>query len=490
MFKHVLVQDAAYSTLLRDTRQQLHARIANVLEEQFPDSAEAQPELLAHHCTQAGLTAKAVDYEHKAGELAIRRSAMTEAVAHFTKALALLTRLPESAARQRREFRLQLEHAGALVRASGWASPQTGQAYSRACELSRVAEGISQLELISALSGLRQFRVNRSDLVAARDTAEEMQRIADGRHDKAARDVAHRALGNVLMFQGDFDRALAHLALALAHYDPAMNESPIFLGQANGRVATLSFTAWIRLIQGHFTDALARSREALDGARDLSNPYSLAFALHANCLFHQVAGHSGAVGERSALLVSLATEQGFPHLLATGTFFQGWAAFASGEIETGMVGMHQGLAAKQAGGAEIKVPYYLGLLANAYRQVGRPETSLSLLAEAFHRVERTDERWFEAELHRLKGEALITLGRPTDETGKPQAALCQALAVAQIQGAKLWELRASATLARLLYDRDCRAEARSLLTHICSRFEEGIDTPDLNAAHALLASLN
>jgi predicted ATPase len=255
-------------------------------------------------------------------------------------------------------------------------------------------------------------------------------------------------------------------------------------------VVVLSFTAWIRLFQGYFAEALARSREALDRARDLVNPYNLAFSLHVNCLFNQVAGDWHTVQERSALLVSLAAEQGFPHLVATGTFFQGWAAFASGETEAGITRMHQGLAAKRAGGAEIKVPYYLGVLADAYRQVGRATDALPLLTDALDRVEQTGERWFEAELHRLNAEVLIALGSLQDSAIEAEALLHRSLAVARAQGAHLWELRASMSLAQLLRDQGRREEARDLLAPICAWFSESLDAPNVKTAGALLDALN
>jgi class 3 adenylate cyclase/predicted ATPase len=490
MFKHALVQDAAYSTLLRERRQQLHARIASVLEEKFPDAAETQPELLAHHCTQAGLTATAVDYGYRAGQLAIRRSAMTEAVAHFSRALGLLMHLPENADRDRREFRLQLAHAGALEHSSGWASPQMGQAYSRAYELSQVVDDISELELFSALNGLRQFRLNRAELAAAHELANDLRRLGEVRPTTAALELARRALGTILMFQGDFDPALEHFSLVLDRYDPAIHESAAFFGQPNVGVAALSFTAWILLFQGHFAAALQQSSQALERARDLSNPYHSAFSFHANCLFNQVCQDWRIVQERSTSLVSLAAEQGFPHLHATGTFFRGWAVFSSGEVDTGIAQMRQGLAAKRAGGAEIKVPYYLGVLADAYTQVGRAADALPLLIDALDRVERTGERWFEAELYRLKAEVLIALGPPLDAAVEAEASLRQALAVARAQGARLWELRASVNLARLWREQGRRAEARGLLTPICGWFAEAIAPPDLHAAGAVLDSLN
>lgn len=230
------------------------------------------------------------------------------------------------------------------------------------------------------------------------------------------------------------------------------------------------------------------SQQALADARELSHPYTLAFALHVNCLFEQVRRDWDVLAERSAELVALAAEQGFPHVLATGTFFRGWALLAAGEaIDQGIAEMQRGLATKQATGAELKVPYYLGLLATAHTLAGRVPEALALLAEALARVERTGERWFEAELYRLKGQALLA---PSADSGSAaETSLGHAVAVARRQGAKLWELRAATSLAQLLRDQGKRNEARDLLAPVYGWFTDSFDTPDLNEAKALLDEL-
>ena len=241
-----------------------------------------------------------------------------------------------------------------------------------------------------------------------------------------------------------------------------------------------SFIAWALLYLGHLERALAEAEQALTEARELGQGHSLAFGLHANCLFHQVRGNRALVEERSSALVALAEERGYPHLHATGTFFHGWARAASGKRDEGIAEMHRGLAAKQAGGAQIKVPYYLGVLAAAYARARRPVEALPLLTDAFERVEETGERWFEAELHRRKGEVVLCLS----DADKAEAERCfrKAMAVAQAQGAKLWELRAATSLARLWRDQGRRAEAHDLLAPVYDWFTEGFDTTDLKDA--------
>ncbi|MCK1512203.1 AAA family ATPase [Bradyrhizobium sp. 190] len=482
-FKHALVQDAAYSTLLRARRQQLHGRIATTLERQFSEIAAAQPELMAQHCAGAGLVEKAIEYWDKAGRLAVQRSTMAEAAAHFGKALELLASLPKSPQRQSSELSLQLALAGALVAAKGWASPQAGEAYARARELCREAPEGSQLAI--ALGGAWSFLHNRAEFRAARQLADELAVLSENRNDSDTKLMAHRNLGISHLFHAKFSRALNHLKQALNLYDPAEHRPPR-LAPHDIRVICDSFVAWTLLLLGQSDQALVQSRHALAWARELSQPYTLAFALHVNCVFHQLRGDGAILAERAEELVTLATEQGFPHFVGTGTCFRGWALLAlGGSIEEAISRIQWGLAAKRATGAEIKVPYYLGLLAEAHRRANRTAEGITLLVEALAVVERTDERWYEAELCRLMAEVLIT----TSDRHDAERWLCRALQTAQKQDARHWELRAAISLARLWRDQDRRTDARDLLAPIYACFTEGFETPNLKEAAALLDEL-
>jgi predicted ATPase/class 3 adenylate cyclase len=483
-FKHVLVQDAAYDSLLKSKRQQLHGRIADVLESRFPETTEAQPELLAHHCTQAGLVEKAVAYWHKAGRQAIARSAMTEAVAQLTKALDALGTLPGSPERHRNELELQLALGGALVAAKGWGAPEMGRAYARARELCREVGETSLL--VTALWGLYQFHHNRAELDAGGAAAADLLCVAERQDETAVQAIGHRSVGIVLLFRGQLAAAMPHLERALA-VDPQRHLRRILV-PIDTRVSCLSFVAWNLLYQGYPDAALLRSRQALAEAHELSHPFTLAFARHVNCVFHQVRGDRSEVQRLAAMLIPLAADQGFPHLWGTGTIFHGWAVAAGGELKAGLVQMRQGLAAKQATGAELKVPYYLGLMAQLYQSADRAAEALPLLADAVARVDETEERWFEAELHRLRGEALLSL--PGADRAEAEGCLGRALVVAREQNGKWWELRAATGLARLWREQGKRAEARDLLAPVYGWFTEGFDTADLRAAKALLEELS
>lgn len=453
-FKHALVQDAAYSTLLRPRRQHLHGRIAITLERQFPEIAAAQPELMAQHCAKAGLVEQAIEYWDKAGRLAVERSTMAEAAAHFGKALTLLARLPKSPQRQSSELSLQLALAGAVTAAKGWASPQAGEAYARARELCREAPEGAQLA--RALAGAHSFLHNRAEIRAAHQLADESAVLSEHRNDSDVKLITHRCLGVSLMFRAEYNRALHHLRQSLNLYNEAEHRPPK-LTPHDVRVTCESFVAWTVLLLGQPDQALAESQGALAWARELSQPYTMAFALHVNCVFHQLRGDAAILEERADELVPLATEHGFPHFVGTGTCFRGWATLAmGGSIEEAISRLRWGLATKRATGAEIKVPYYLGLLAEAQRRANRTADGISLLNEALELVERTDERWYEAELYRLMAEALIT----NSDRHDAERWLGRALRTAQKQDAKFWELRAGTSLARLWRDQGKRRSPR------------------------------
>ena len=295
-FKHALVRDAAYESLLKRRRQQLHAKIAEVLEERFASVAAMQPEVLARHCTEAGLTEKAIAYWHQAGQSSVARSAMTEAIAHFTTALELVRQQPENAARDRNELELQLALGAALMAAKGWASPDMGQVYARACELSRQLDDASSLFL--ALFGLYVFHQNRAELSDARAVTKELLRRAQQRGDAAVEFLARRVIGSNLLFCGRLDAAAGHLKQVVASYDPRKHALAAFV-PLDPRAAAAGFLAWVLLCQGHPDRALAESRAALAIVRELGHPYGLAYGLHVNCVFHQLRRDRRRVEEQS-----------------------------------------------------------------------------------------------------------------------------------------------------------------------------------------------
>ena len=460
-------------------------RIAQTLEQQFPETAASEPELIARHLTEAGLAEKAVAYRHRAGELAIRRSAMQEAIAELAAGLELLQSLPEDAGRDGRELELQIALGNALNAAKGQSAPEAGRAFARTCELCRKRGDTP--ELFPALLGQYSFHFQRGELATALEVAQELLRRAEERGDDAARVAGHRLSGGLLLHLGQLAMSRAHLEAGLALYEPTRDRSSCFVYAFDSRVICLHWLTNALLVQGYPNQARTQSSEALAYARELAHPNTLADAHFCACNLYQLLRREQDVQEQAEALIALATEQGFAFWLATGVFLRASALADSGEVEDAIADMRRGLAGYRATHAELWSPYFLGLLARAHANAGRAGEGLRLLAEASERVERTDSRWNEADLYRLRGELLLAL----PEIDRPEAERCfrKAIEVAREQGAKWWELRAATSLARLWRDRGKQAEAHDLLAPVYGWFTEGFDTPDLKDAKALLEEL-
>jgi predicted ATPase len=493
LFKHALVQDAAYQALLRSTRQQYHARIAHVLEAQFPETVATQPELLAHHYTEAGLTAQAIPYWQQAGQRALERSANLEAVAHLTQGLEVLATLPDTPEHAQQELAMQLTLGPALITTKGQASPAVLQAYARARALCQQVGETPQL--FQVLRGLWYFYLHRMELQTARELGEHLLTLAQQVGDSALLLEAHSVLGNTLNYLGEFTASQAHLAQGIALYDPQQHRAHAFrYGRDPGVVCRYyaSVTLWYL---GYPDQALQRSHEVLTLARELAHSFSLASALFFATWVHQFRQEWHLAQERAEATIDLGAEQGSAVLVAGGTILRGWAlaqryaerGAGQGQREEGMAQMQQGLAAWHATGAAVFRPYGLALLAEAYAQVRRCEEGLTLLAEAMALTNDREERRWEAELYRLKGEILLVHAA----THHAEAETCfrQALAIARHQQAKSWELRAAMSLARLWQRQGKCQEAYDLLAPLYGWFTEGFDTADLQEAKALLAGL-
>jgi class 3 adenylate cyclase/predicted ATPase len=484
-FKHALVRDAAHESLLKARRRELHARIAEVLEERFPETAEAEPELLALHCAEAGLREKAVDHWLRAGWQALARSATAEAVAHLTRGLEALGGLPEGPGRQRRELGLQLALGQASLAARGLAAPDAGRAYARARELCRQLGDTTKL--FPALYGQSVVHWQRAELAAAHDVGRELLRLAEEQGDAAARVVGHRILGAFLFQLARLAESRAHSESGLALYDPERDRSSRFVYAIDSRVVCLIWLAQALLALGYPEQARVRQGEALASARELAHPNTTAHALFCDWTFHQLLHERQEAQEQAEALIALATEQGLPLWLATGIVLRGWGLAADGRAEDGIAVILRGLADYRATGAELFAPHFLALLADAHWRAGQAAAGLSLLADALDRVAKGGPRWIEPELHRLKGELLLML--PEADTTEAEACFRHALAIAREHGARMLELRTAMSLARLWRDSGRAGEARELLAPVCEWFTEGFDTRDLREAKALVQEL-
>jgi len=402
-FKHALIQDAAYQSLLKSTRQQYHQRIAEVLVEQFAETAEVQPELLAHHYTQAGLTEQAVLYWQQAGQRALERSAMPEAVAHLTHGLEVLDTLPDTPARAQQELGLQIALGPALLNIRGHV-PEVERVYTRARALCQQVGDTQQL--FPVLWGLRYVHQVQGQSQRAYEVGEELLGVARQLQDSVLFVEAHRAQGNVAFWRGEFGLAQAHVQHALARYDPQqMRDHVVRYGQNPGVFCRLfgAVTLWLL---GYPDQARQWSEAALTHAQELGHAFTLQQALCFSALLHLLRREAAVAQERAEAQRALCTEQGFAMYLAWGTIEWGAALAAQGARAEGLAQMRQGLAAYRTRG---RFPWllFLGLLAEACGRAGQVEEGLRALHEALEAMQTTEERMYEAELHRLRGELLL-----------------------------------------------------------------------------------
>jgi predicted ATPase len=485
-FKHALIQDAAYQSLLKSTRQQYHQRIAQALEAQFPETVATQPELLAHHYTEAGLTEQAIPYWQQAGQRAIQRSANVEAIAHLRQGIELLTTLPETPARVQSELTLQTTLGPALMATRGYAAPEVAATYHRARELCQQAGDTS--ELFPVLWGLRLLYLGRAEHEAAREMAEQCLSLARRLDDPALLLKAHQALGVSWFYLGQLSQAHAHLEQGMRFYDPHQHHALAFrYGNVDPGVVCLAAAGWTLWLLGYPEQALARANEALTLAQHLEHPSTLVRGLYYTTFLHQLRREWQVVSERAATALTVATAQQNALALTLGPVMRGWALAMQGQGAEGLTQLRQGLDAYRATGTAFQRPYFLSMLAEVHRSLGQPEAGLTALSEALTLVETTGERYYEAELHRLKGELLLPQAAP--EVSHAEACFQRALDVARRQEAKALELRAATSLARMWQQQGKRAEAHALLAPVYGWFTEGFDTADLQEAKALLDAL-
>ena len=403
LFKHVLIQDAAYQPLLRSTRQQYHQRIAQVLEAQFPETAETQPELLAYHYTEAGFNEQAIGYWQRAGERALQRSANTEAVQHLTAGLALLATLPETPARALQELDLQLVLGPALIAIKGYAAPEVEQPYTRALAL---CEQVGETpQLFPTLLGLCRFYRNRGEVLKAWEIGERLYRLAQRMDAPTHLLEAHDALGSTLYFLGKYDDARMHLAqgIALTRADPAAQRALVLHHSVAPRVVCLTLAALTLWCLGYPVQGLRRSQEALALAQALAHPHSLAVAQHWAAFLHHHRCDAQAVKEQAEALLTLATTQRFPLYVGYGTCWQGWVLAVQGQGEAGIAQLRQGMAAVLATGQMLTQPFCLVLLAEAAGHAGQVAAGLRLLAEVLTAFEASGRGDLLAEAYSAQG---------------------------------------------------------------------------------------
>jgi class 3 adenylate cyclase/predicted ATPase len=482
-FKHALVQEAAYESLLKRTRQQLHGQVVDVLRERFPEWVEREPEVVARHAEAAGRSDDAIMYYGRAGEQAQARSAHGEAIRQLQKAIALLDTRPAGTEREARELSLQLGLGASLIAARGYAHPETAAAYERASALAEAAGDAVRLSL--ARSGLALCYSNRGEGERGRALGAEVLAAAEARGDREEARGGHNLVAIPEYFQGKFASSLAHCERAIALYDPGQHHAHSGMFGTDDAVAALSFAAWNLWQLGQPDAALARVHEAAALARRLNIPFNLAFALFYETVVHWLRRDVAAQRERATEVVTLSEAQGFPLWLGVGRAFHAAARVMAGDFGALLETM-DGLALAAETGNQNGGPALFALLAEAQQAVGQLAEAQSTVATGLAVAAQTGQFFCDADLHRLDGDLLLATGGDADEAA---ARYHRALAIAREQGARSFELRAAMSLARLWRDQGKRAEARDLLAPVYAWFTEGFDTRDLIEAKALLDEL-
>ncbi len=484
IFKHALTQEVAYGTVLQEQRKALHERTGQAIERRYETSLDDHYSVLAHHYSHSDNTEKAVAYLGLAGQQAMQRSAYAEAMRHTTTALELLQTLPDTPKRSQRELPLQITLGTSLQATKGWAAPDVEKVYTRARELCE--QGGDTPQLSQALYGVWQLYILRSELPTAHQLGEQLLALAQRAPDLALLPAAHRALGEPLLWLGEFSPARIHLEQGIRLYDLQQHRGQEFLYGLDSGVAIRSFAAYVLWFLGYPEQALKRVQEVLTLAQESLHLPSLAHARVVATWIHQCRREGRAAQERAEAEIALCTEQGFPLFLAGGTVLQGWALAEQGQGEAGIAQMRQGIAAWRATGAELLWPYFTALLAEGSGKGGQAEEGLALLAEAVEVMDRTGQGYYEAEIYRLQGELTLQQSQDAEEA---ESCFHKAMEIAQKQQAKSWELRAATSLARLWQQQGKKVEARDLLTPVYNWFTEGFDTADLQEAKTLLAEL-
>jgi predicted ATPase len=493
LFKHALVQDAAYGTLLREPRQALHARIAGTLESQFAEIAENQPELLARHCTEAGQIEKAAGLWGQAGQRSLARSALVEATEQLTRALDQIASLPGTPALRREEIKVQVALITPLMNVKGFAAPETRAAVERARLLIEQAEALGEppddpLLLFWVLNGrwLANFIAFNNE--AMRELAAQVLALAEKQGATVPLMMGHRLMGISLAFTGALEEARVHYDRALALYDPAQHRPLATRFGQDARVQTLYQRSVVLWLLGYPEAALADADQALSGAREFGHAVILMNTLSWRGVILNFCRNDAAANAIADELVALADEKGSSYWKAQAMLARGRVFALTGKAADAIQTITSGITALGSTGATLGLPGSLSHLARAYAAVDQFDDAWRCIGEAMTTVETTKETWIEADIHRIAGD--IALMSPDPDAVKAEAYFERALAVARQQQAKSWELRAAMSMARLWRDQGKRDEARDLLAPVYGWFTEGFDTLDLKEAKALLKELH
>jgi predicted ATPase len=492
LFKHALVQDVAYGTLLREPRRALHARIAETLESKFAEIADNQPELIARHCTEAGLIEKAAGFWGKAGQRSLERSALVEAAEQLKRALDQISTLPITTTLRREQIKLQIGLITALMNVKGYAAPETKAAEERARLLLEEAEALGEppddpLLLFSVLHGVWLANYVAFNGIVMRELAVQLLGLAEKQGATTPLMIGHRVMGNSLLHGGNTAECRAHFDQAIALYNPEQHRSLATRFGQDMKVIVLSWRALAQWLLGYPEAALADANQAINEARGIGQAASVMYALGIASFVFVTRGDYKIANTRSDEVIALADEKGASFWKTQGMRLRGQCLALTGKSADAVEVLTSAVNAYRSAGSTALVPLDMLYLAQAHADLGQFADAWSCIGEAMKAEEAAKDRLWEADILRVAGE--IALDSPEPDPVKAQAYFERALAVARQQQAKSWELRAAMSLARLWRDQGKVQQARELLAPVYGWFTEGFDTRDLKEAKALLEEL-
>ena len=482
-FKHALVRDAAYESLLKSRRQQLHGQIARALEEKFTDIVASQPEIVAHHFTEAGLVEHAIDYWLKAGQQAARRSANTEALSHLTRGLELLPNINNPTLRNNSELLLQTSLGNSLRATKGWSVDSVKHAYTRALELCKDDSGFDE-HTLPAVFGLWTWNFVRGALGESQALATHLFNTSANVDDPVYKVLAHEALGFTLFACGKFAAAHAALERSISMCEDSKAAAYLDLSAQDPRVHVRLYDGMVLWLLGYPDQALRICAEACRCADASQHPFSEAMARTISLRVHQFRGEAAVVAGQASAAIELCEEHEFVHYLAMALILRGWSRTQQGEFDKGIAEIQEGLNKARAAGALLFESYTLGLLADACIKNERYGQAFDFLDQAQLRLdEENSERYYAAEIYRLFGEAYLRSHRDRDQA---ERYLRKGLEVARDQKAKSFELKLCTSIYDLYQLGQNADKYRSQLGEIYGSFSEGFDTTDLVRAKARL----
>ncbi len=480
-FKHSLTLEVAYNSVLTERRRVLHERIGAAIESIYPERLDEHLAELAHQYRRAGNLEKTIEYLRRAGEQAAAKGTDSGAIAQLGAALELIAKIPDDHTCRLQEIRLRILIGPSLMAVTGQGSSETYANYARALELCQLTGDTS--ELFEALSGLWVFHLLRAELREADALAQQLLASVRESKDDSRLAYANFAAGDTAFWCGQFDTASERLALAIAACKPGKRPSRVFVDDP--AMISRAYAAWTQHYRGHPDQALTTVRDCIRVAHMLSHPRALAMATIYAGQLHLLRREPDAAVDCFRTATSLAGEHGLPFYQVFAEILAGCAAVQHGEGAQGVEAIKRRSNAFQSLGSGLAVPWFLGELAEGLRSIGRCDEALNVVSDALRQIERSGERHFAAELHRIAGMALLTQEKPVEA----ESSFRRAREIARTQGARMWELRASRSLAQLLAKTNRRDQARTMLADIYGWFTEGFDIAELKEAKALLEEL-